>query len=943
MRSLVLVTALAAAFAVSACGSGTTANSSGKSSTGSSAGATTRGASGSSASTTAGSTTTTAGSTGTTAGSTTTTAGSTTTTAGSTGTTAGSTTTTAGSTGTTAGSTSGSTGTTGCTNACTIGSVSCSGNQVLTCQSVGGCAQFVAGATCSGTQTCQNGVCADPTCAGGCNTPPGASCQDPNTRVTFSSSGTCNNGQCSYGATLQACAYGCSQGVCLPQPTCTPSATRCNGTQVETCNVNGTAWLFTENCSSTCSAGLCDAPCTPSVTRCNGAVVDTCNGAGTAWVPAASACASGCIAGGCLEPSLTVSGSTVYLQGEHHYSGTVTVELGGQIIAGPGPDGGAATGQLTIYAPEIDINQSSSIAGSVSVGPCVADPDDVASGIRLIANVVRINGTLNWSGTACSVDGIVVRADTINGSGTVSVPSGRSLLLFGTGGVAPGLNVGSAVKSLMPPARITSANFPAGGLYNSDAPPPLFSWDRPYSTVSGYYYVSGSNAAAVPTSISTFDSTEALALQSPPPSGTSYLNVVSADTNGNVGTVPHRFAIRVQGAPPVLDSPTNPVEGQYTSNPAVTVRWQAGSGNPGVGYYYVFDHYPDTRPTAQTGTFVAPDKNPPQIFQANVAPGRWWFHMIARDSMGYLTLRAAHYEVDIGSAPATGTLAGTVSDGTNNLAGASIVIQRGLYTGKTDTNGIYDFNNSLPAGTYEVVASKAGFQSVQKTVTVNASQTATQPFILPPGSGCPSCTDLCSGVSCPTAALNGAQWTSTCNAGTCVNAALYGEGFEGVCPDGWTLVSPNGVWACGAPTSGPGSAHGGLNVLATNLTGLYPNNVNWGSNTATSPAISLVGATRPSLSFWTWYDTEGSSYDGFNLKVSTDGINFLQASSVTPGYALSVAGQTAWGGHPSAWQQYSADLTAYAGQTVYLRFDFHSDGSANYSGVYLDDLVIADN
>jgi hypothetical protein len=490
--------------------------------------------------------------------------------------------------------------------------------------------------------------------------------------------------------------------------------------------------------------------------------------------------------------------------------------------------------------------------------------------------------------------------------------------------------VGSAVKSLMPPARITSANFPAGGLYNSDAPPPLFSWDRPYSTVSGYYYVSGANPAVVPTSATaTFDSTEALALQSPPPAGTSYLNVVSADTNGNVGTVPHRFAIQVQGAPPVLDSPTNPVEGQYTSNPAVTVHWQPGSGNPGVGYYYVFDHYPDTRPTAQTGTFVPTDKNPPQIFQANVAPGRWWFHMIARDSMGYLTLRASHYEVDIGTAPTTGTLAGTVTDGTNNLAGASIVIQRGLYTGKTDTNGIYDFNNSLPAGTYEVVASKAGFQSVQRTVTVNASQTATQPFTLP----------LCSGVACLSAAFNGSKWTSTCNAGTCVNAALYVEDFEGGCPAGWSLT---GTYQCGTPTVG--SAHSGTRCLGTGLSsGTYPDSVTWGTSTATSPAINLGGAAHPMLQFWIFTDTE-ANLDGANLKVSTNNGVTFNTIAVTPTYQYAgVNGQPAWSGRNVPWTLYRTDLSAYAGQTVYLRYDFTSDSSVHYTGVFIDDLAIIDN
>ncbi|MBS2031552.1 MAG: carboxypeptidase regulatory-like domain-containing protein, partial [Deltaproteobacteria bacterium] len=858
-------------------------------------------------------------------------------------------------TGTTTTGTS-TTGTTGCANPCTPGSVACNGNTVQTCQQQGSCYAFVDSTPCTGSQVCQGGTCVDPTCNGGCATPPGASCQDANTRITYAASGTCNNGSCSYAPALQACAYGCAQGVCLPQPTCTPNAVRCNGTQVETCNANGTAWLYTSNCPSTCNNGLCDAPCTPGATRCDGATVDTCNNPGTAWVPAASgACANGCIAGGCIEDSLDVQGNTIYMQGEHHFSGIVKVELGGQIVAGPGPDGGAATGQLTIYAPEIDIENSSSISGSTHVASCAADPDDVANGIRLIADTVIINGTLSWSGSGCNLDGIVVRADTINGSGTVSAPNGRSLLLYGTGGVATGLGATGAVKSLMPPASITSANFPAGGLYNDDAPPPLFSWDRPYSTVAGYYYSFDFNASEVPTQTSTYLGTEALALTQPPQVGTSFLNVVSADTNGNVGTIPHRFQIQVQSTTPVLSSPTNPNQGTYSSNPAVTVAWQAGSGNPGVGYYYVFDHFPDTRPTVATGTFVSPT-HAPQIFMPTVAAGRWWFHMLGLDSMGYPTKRAAHYEVDIGTAPATGTLAGTVTDGTNPIAGVQVVVQRGLYVATTDTNGIYDFNNNVPAGTYEVVANKSGYQSVQATVTVIAGQSVTHPFTMSLGSGCPTCTDLCSGVACGSALINGVPTNATCNAGACINGGLLGENFENGCP-GWTLTGSalgGSLWQCGTPSSGPGSAHAGTGVLATNLSGNYPDNVGWGTNTATTPMIDLTGTSAPKFHAWMWIYTEGSAYDGVNLKVSTDGVNFSEITNVsyvsaangttTTGYPLTIANQTAWGGNLSnaGWQEYTADLSAFAGQHVYVEFDFHSDGSDNFPGVYVDDVSVTD-
>lgn len=173
-----------------------------------------------------------------------------------------------------------------------------------------------------------------------------------------------------------------------------------------------------------------------------------------------------------------------------------------------------------------------------------------------------------------------------------------------------------------------------------------------------------------------------------------------------------------------------------------------------------------------------------------------------------------------------------------------------------------------------------------------------------------------------------------------VLSALYFSSFE-TCPDGWTLT---GQWQCGAPTSGPGFASGGAQCLATNLSGDYSNGIAWGSATASSPAISLVGTTAPALTFDVWHDTEGSSYDGFNVKASTDGVTYSIVTSVTPAYNTTVSTQSCWGGDESAlgWQTWTADLTAYAGQTVYLRFDMRTDGSVTNPGVYVDNVIVAD-
>jgi bacillopeptidase F (M6 metalloprotease family) len=135
-----------------------------------------------------------------------------------------------------------------------------------------------------------------------------------------------------------------------------------------------------------------------------------------------------------------------------------------------------------------------------------------------------------------------------------------------------------------------------------------------------------------------------------------------------------------------------------------------------------------------------------------------------------------------------------------------------------------------------------------------------------------------------------------------------------------------------------------VQCIATQIDGNYNNSQAYATTTATSPAISLVGTTNPLLTFRMWLRTEGSIYDAANLKISTDGTNFTQVMNVTPAYNVTVASEQGWGGDQSAlgWQIVSADLTAYVGQTIYLRYAFRTDGSVVYPGVYIDQVLIAD-
>ena len=172
--------------------------------------------------------------------------------------------------------------------------------------------------------------------------------------------------------------------------------------------------------------------------------------------------------------------------------------------------------------------------------------------------------------------------------------------------------------------------------------------------------------------------------------------------------------------------------------------------------------------------------------------------------------------------------------------------------------------------------------------------------------------------------------------------AVWGESFEGACPNGWTL---GGDWECGVPSVvGPATAYAGAQCIATQIDSNYNWNQSWTTAIATSPAISLAGTVNPQLTFRMWNYTEGSVYDAANLKISTDGgTTYTILSKVVPAYNLaSVNGEPAWGGNQSGlgWQLVQADLSAYLGQKIRLRFAFRSDGSGNYPGIYIDDVLV---
>ncbi len=152
---------------------------------------------------------------------------------------------------------------------------------------------------------------------------------------------------------------------------------------------------------------------------------------------------------------------------------------------------------------------------------------------------------------------------------------------------------------------------------------------------------------------------------------------------------------------------------------------------------------------------------------------------------------------------------------------------------------------------------------------------------------------------------------------------VYSTDFESG-EQGWTHGGTGDCWQLGVPTSGPGAAHSGLNVWATNLSGYYNNNMNaW----LASPTVDLTVYANPVLSFWHWYEIETSWDKGF-VEVTRDGSSWTTVAQ----FSHSTAGR--------AWTQVTVDLSAYGGQVIRVRFRLQSDSSVTKLGWYIDDFTI---
>jgi bacillopeptidase F len=151
----------------------------------------------------------------------------------------------------------------------------------------------------------------------------------------------------------------------------------------------------------------------------------------------------------------------------------------------------------------------------------------------------------------------------------------------------------------------------------------------------------------------------------------------------------------------------------------------------------------------------------------------------------------------------------------------------------------------------------------------------------------------------------------------------YDQDFEST-PIGWISYGTKNNWEWGVPTfaGGPATAASGKNVYGTKLSGNYDFNANM--SLMMPPILLPEGNTY--LQFKDWYQIE-SGYDFGYVLVSTDKQNWQQLSSIT--------------GNSMTWTGRQIDLSAYAGQQIYIAFNVTTDGLGQRAGWYIDDVALS--
>lgn len=113
------------------------------------------------------------------------------------------------------------------------------------------------------------------------------------------------------------------------------------------------------------------------------------------------------------------------------------------------------------------------------------------------------------------------------------------------------------------------------------------------------------------------------------------------------------------------------------------------------------------------------------------------------------------------------------------------------------------------------------------------------------------------------------------------------------------------------------------------------------SNMTLTRQFDLRNVSSATLRFRTWYDIE-EDYDYVYLEASTDGEHWKILTTPSGTDENPSGNSYGWGynGKTDGWIEEKVDLSEYAGEQVWLRFEYVTDAAVNGEGMLIDDIAI---
>ena len=309
---------------------------------------------------------------------------------------------------------------------------------------------------------------------------------------------------------------------------------------------------------------------------------------------------------------------------------------------------------------------------------------------------------------------------------------------------------------------------------------------------------------------------------------------------------------------------------------------------------------------------------------------------------------AGSYAIQVQGTSSTGTKSRTVGLDLSAVAPSAVILSTPADGAVNQPDHpVLTWQAAGAGGTYTVeVASDAAFAGIVETASGLTGTTYTLTGTL--DSNTTYYWRVRAGNACGTGGFSAPRVFTTlpapgdCGAGLTA-VPVFTAGFEDGAP-GWGHSGPGDSWALSDVRT-----HGGAYSFHANNPGIASDQV------LVTPALNLPGGAFPvALKFWHYQSIEsraGGCYDGAVVEISTNGGGSwtrLEAQLLTDPYdgpvstccSSPLSGANAWCGDPQDWTLSIVDLSAFAGQTVRLRFRLATDYIVSREGWYVDDLTV---